>query len=249
MSDLMSCMPSGLGAGLPHQNAENDPAWYDAALETLQPTWWMNWKYDQLDHDGYVPMLWKCDLEWLAKALPTILSNPNHLYLLGNEPSRVDQSNTPPDVFAATVQMLRRETGDWAIPIALPGILWNDRGRSWLDEYIAADGPLPDVWHFHIYCYTSSQVHSIIKHMAYVYGDRPIIISEIAGAVENANADVMRGIRKALADDTVQAAAWFSAYYDKWPEPSLLTAEGELTEIGELFVAEQHAVHLPVVMG
>jgi hypothetical protein len=240
----------GWGCGVPWQRAESEPAWYHDALATLQPDWWYNWKWDQVGKwDNYYPMIWRCDMEWVARALPAVKANADRMWLLGNEPERADQSNTDPHTFAAAVDALRHAVGSWAVPIALPGILWNDHGQAWLREYLEAGGAKPDAWHFHVYCSTAGQVSSMVDHMIAVYGDRPIIISEVAGAVDGANEDVMRGVRNVLADGRIQAAAWFSAYYDKWEAPSLLTESGKLTRLGDMFIEEQHTVYLPGVHG
>jgi len=247
MTTARVALPTGFGVGIPWQRAENEPAWYYDALDRLHPAWWHNWKYDRTGMAGYYPMLWRTDMESLAAALPTMREYADRLWLLGNEPERVQQSNTEPHTFAATVQALRAVMPE--LPIALPGILWNDEGRAWLAEYKAAGGPLPDVWHFHIYCYSADQVWSIVDHMRSAYGDRPIIISEIAGAVDDANEDVMRGVRRALADGRIQAAAWFSAYDEVWPDPNLLTDNCTLTRLGDVYIAEPelHTTYIPAV--
>ena len=76
--------------------------------------------------------------------------------------------------------------------------------------------------------------------------ERPVAVSEFASTDEPAA--LMQTVRGMLASGRLHMAAWFSAYWADWPEPSLLTASGELTEIGKLFAAEQHTVYLPAVM-
>lgn len=217
----------------------------DAILHILNSPWWYTWKYDQLDRPGYTPMVWRCTKDWIERALPLALEEPERMWLLGNEPERLDQSNTPPDEFADNARR-------WALaglPFAAPGVLWNEQGRKWLEEYLSAGGPEPDAWHFHIYAWSAGHFLAEIASMNRMWSRRPIIISECAGAVDNANLDVMRGVKEALRTGRIQAAAWFSARYEAFDDPSLLTADGQLTEIGAAFTAPEYTVHLPAVWG
>ncbi|KKN74828.1 hypothetical protein LCGC14_0387210 [marine sediment metagenome] len=247
-------LPSGLAVGIPWQRAVNDPSWYVHALTMLEPNWFYNWKYDLCGQfDNFVPMIWRMNLEWLARALPTIKQYSTHLWLLGNEPERAEQSDTPPEVFAETVRELKRQTGSWVVPIAIPGVLhdYMSGGKNWTQAYLDAGGPLPDYWHIHLYEPNAMMIHSRIGSWKKKFGDGiPIIVSEVASwrRDDNRPQEVMSAIRQALAKGDIHAAAWFSAYYETdMAFSSLLTAAGKLTELGEAFVAEQHLLNLPLV--
>ncbi len=243
-------IPTGFGVGIPHQRAQDDPSWYDTALAQVSPPWWYDWTYSQIDRPDYVPMLWRCDVEGVARALPIIMKNRVRLWLLGNEPERTDQSNTAPEVFAEAVKELNRQTH--GTTIALPGILW-DRygyGKAWLSEYIDRGGPIPDAWHVHLYVWTADEWRRTVPEMlAFLKGiaDIPVIISECASWHPKTTLSVLEAIKETVRVGDAQAAAYFSAYYDAWPEPSLLTAAGELTELGTQYTKERHEVFLPQV--
>lgn len=244
----MNILANGFGVGIPHQRAENDSDWYDLVLRKLNPPWFYNWKYDLLGkYNNYVPMIWRCNTEWINRAIPIVKSHPKQLYLLGNEPEpeQPGQSNTTPEDFIAGVRMWRKQVG---YPFAAPGICWGEYGRRWLDRYLELGGPLPDVWHFHIYAYSMESVGAAILDMKRLYPSRPIIISECAGAVKSVDKVVMDGIRLACTREDIQAGAWFSAYYETWEEPSLLTKDGELTELGIKYISGLEEVYLPMIV-
>ena len=132
-------------------------------------------------------------------------------------------------------------------PFAAPGICWGEHGRRWLDRYLELDGPLPDVWHFHIYAYSLESVFAAILDMKRFYPTLPIIISEVAGAVHSVDEAVMDGISLAVKHGSVQAAAWFSAYYEDWENPSLLTKSGKLTALGKKYTDGLETVWLPFI--
>ncbi len=249
-------IPTGFGVGLPWQRAENEPAWYYDALDRLRPAWWHNWKYGRLNMDGYIPMLWRCNVDAVNTALPSVQRQPGRLWLLGNEPERADQSDTPPGSFAEGVRRFRHMTEPLGVRFALPGILWDvfDHGRAWLNDYLAAGGPLPDCWHIHLYDYRgqawTKRLHGALEYLAGLR-DLPVIVTECASWSAQTNADVLQAVRQALRAGNIQAAAWFSAYDELWEAPSLLTENGKLTKLGDLFVAkpEQHTTYIPAVHG
>jgi hypothetical protein len=251
--------PSGFGVGIPHQCVEDYGMDNAAILRTLRPPWWYDWKYQHLDDPLYVPMVWKMDVEWLAAALPTIASNVDRLWMLGNEPERQKQSNTMPDVFANAVNYLRSELGDWAVEFAVPGVLWDELGYGhgvvWMEEYERIGGYLPDTLHFHLYNYTARHIQHCIGTLRRKYPNKRLIISECAGAVNAANGQVMDAISGAIKKGDIQAAAWFSAYYEKWHGPDLLDRTYTLTDAGMQYVGgprqaverERHTTYMPGV--
>jgi hypothetical protein len=56
-------------------------------------------------------------------------------------------------------------------------------------------------------------------------------------------------LRAWVADNVLEDAFWFSSYYEDYPDPNLLDADGNLTDIGEIWMRESHTVYLPGVHG
>jgi len=243
---------SGFGVGLPNQTYQDYGMDLDAMLETLNPPWFYTWKYDQLQYPNFVPMVWRLNVEAVAQVLPVMAENHDRLWLLGNEPERAEQSNTSPEVFANAAQIIRAEFG-WAVEIALPGVLndYTGYGRDWTKAYLAAGGPMPDAWHFHVYEPNGQQVHARIDAWKRLVDDtRPIIVSEVGCWLDRPErmAEVMDAARMECATGSIQAAAHFSARYEADMQHSdLLTATGDLTALGRRYVAEQHTVYMPQV--
>ena len=181
--------------------------------------------------------------------------HPNEVWLFGNEP---ELNGVRPDEAVRAVRQWERTLSSWAVKYAAPGVnisLHRLTGAlDWLDSYLFEGGPIPHAWHVHVYGGVDAFKRSIEGFEAWMRRnrvERPVIVSEVASTEEPA--ELMALLRQWLRSGRLLMAAWFSAYWEDWPEPSLLipvsTGTGyDLTEIGELFVAEQYTVHLPVVM-
>jgi len=244
---------NNLGVGVPPVNGEVDAAYTADACAKLQPSWHHDWRFSLIGTPGYVPSVW-----WLrqtednfVQGLAEAAKHPNELWLLGNEPLMND---VRPEQAARAVRQWERTLSSWAVRYAVPGVnisLHRLTGAlDWLDAYLFERGPIPHAWHVHVYGGVDAFRASIEGFEAWMRRnrvERPVIVSECASTEEPA--EVMALLRQWLRSGRLKMAAWFSAYWPEWIEPSLLTAEGNLTEIGELFVAEEHTVHLPVVMG
>lgn len=256
-------MPSGLGVGVPWQRAEGDPGWYDRALEALRPNWFYNWQHDLVGRPNYCATIWRMDAEGMTRAIAVAQANAADvpLWLLGNEPEREAQSDTPAHIAAAACRQWVRALGTWAVPWAAPGVNLSvhmfEQGRVWLDGFLAAGAPLPDAWAIHVYGGADAWRDSLHRFRAWMrarHVERPVIVSE-CGTDTDAPA-LLAAIRASLDSGEVQAAALFSARYPPWPALDLLTDACELTALGRLFVGEAmpageggHVVHLPAVWG
>ena len=249
----MFTLPSGLGCGLPHQNAENNPAWYKTALEVLDPPWWYNWLYNKLEYDNYIPMVWECNVEQITKVLPTIRKHSDRLFFFGNEPERIQQSDTSPEVFALGIQELYRQLDGHKIHIALPGVLHDflSNGKNWTRAYLDAGGPMPDVWHIHLYEPNKAMIDSRIKAWKRDIDDtRPLIVSEGGSWRSDSNRpqEVMDALEAACDDGRLQAAAHFSAHYKlDMPYLNLIDESCNLTDLGRKYTKEVYTTYLPHV--
>ena len=251
-----------LGCCLPHQNAEAAPAWYGRALELLQPASWYNWKFDQTAEPHYVPMLFALRNDaYMVDAIRVARGNKRRMWLLGNEPERKDQSDTPANEAADAVALWKRRTDN---PIAAPGILWDAWGQRWLEDYLSADGPIPDYFAIHIYAHTAGQWLVLWEEwrewMSWNNLELPTIVSECASwsdGIEDQKAVIDVARQTLRTDSILHSAYFFSAHYGSykpfWKHSDLLTADGALTELGRYFVAggvdpaAEHTVYLPTI--
>lgn len=149
-------MANGLGVGIPWQNAETDPGYYDRALGLLEPPFWYNWKFDKIGASRYVPMCWKCAPgtmldQAIAAAKADRALRPTQTWLMGNEPElppEHKQSDTnPADYKTAALKWVQNVGGFWVGP----NILWHEQGREWIRNYVRIGGPIPSAWGIHIY--------------------------------------------------------------------------------------------------
>jgi hypothetical protein len=245
-------LPKGYGFGIPHQRAENDPDWYDIALGKIKHDCWINWLYGQTMRDKYVPMLWRCNAQWVMMAADYARSLGDRFWLLGNEPNLAKQSNTPPAQFVEATIMWREQVGG---EIGLPGIFWDrfGHGKQWLDEYIRLGGPLPDAWSVHLYQMRSdSWIETLPEMLEYLrkIADLPVLLTECGCSLDDDEFiySIVEQAKKAVRVGDVRAAFWFSAYYERdMPWNNLLTYDGELTQWGELWNQGWVNTYLPNV--
>lgn len=145
-----------VGLGIPWQFAEKDAGYYSRVLVASGARRWLNWKYDCLGQPGYLPMVWEARSAApnvagpFERALARAKAAPRQMWAIGNEPERQEQSNTPAAVFVVAANAWTNACGRQFC--ALPGILWDDQGRDWLERYLATPGrPIPGAWTIHIY--------------------------------------------------------------------------------------------------
>jgi len=245
-------IPNGFGVGIPWQRAADDPLWYSRVLKKLQPTCWYNWLNDQTHHANYTPMLWRCNAVNVANTLFTAQAVGEQLWFIGNEPEQTSQSNTTPQDFVDGVIAWQESVGG---QIALPGLYWDtyEHGKAWLDEYVRLGGPIPDYWAVHMYQPAGHQWRAgfpgMIEHLRGI-ADIPILLTECGGSYndEACILEVMHEVWLAVERGDVQAAWWFSAYYEAdMPHNNLLTDDGKLTPIGEAYRRMHSTVFMPQV--
>ncbi|MCB0070015.1 MAG: hypothetical protein KDE20_01095 [Caldilineaceae bacterium] len=232
-------VPSGLGVGAPWQMPDSIPAMLDA----LRPAWWYDWRFEQAGAPGYVPMIWS-DAIWAdhAPVLESLFERRRDLFwLLWNEPELEGQANMAPELTAT----LTAKIAAYGIRYAAPGVSWNRTGMEWMDAYLAAGGPVPRVWHIHIYgSLTPAQWH--LKWAAWCVWmrengcERPTIVSETNGWSEGTYGQqrMIEHMATMLeTDDLLRAVAWFATRWPAWGvgAPDLLNENGGLTSVGQTF--------------
>jgi hypothetical protein len=241
-----------IGVGIPPLHGEPDAAYYADVCAKLEPPWWYDWRYGQIGTPGYRPMIWwlRTTEDNFVLGLEAAAQNPNEMFLLGNEP---ELNGVQPDEAARAMRTWQKRVGSWAVEYAACGVnvsLHRISGAlAWLDGYLREGGVVPPLWHVHVYGDAGQFVRALAIFEQWMDDNhvrRPVIVSEFAHEIEYA--PLMLAVERMIDDGRLHSAAWFSAYYEDWPEPSLLTAGGELTQIGEAYVAERHVVSLPAVM-
>lgn len=227
-----------LGVGLPWQWAERDTSYYTRTRELLGWPQWYSWKADCIGMDGYTPMVYAPRLgpqfsQHIARA--QAWKQEYTVWILGNECEREEQANVSPAEFAEAIRTwLALVGGQWAGP----GILWSDGGRAWLDAYLRAGGPIPDVWAIHIY--GSGTPRSWMMQYEHLQAwlttrriTRPIWITET-----NARADVAGNatLMRFLVTNPEIVAYWYSSH-DPFGDNRIadLHDAAGLTELGQLF--------------
>ncbi len=229
-------------------------------------SWWYNWSpqpnasvaadYRSRYAMDFIPMLWNGNFD-AAKVEAFLLANPHIKYLLVmNEPNLSDQANLTPAQAAAvwpSYEALAAKTG---VKIVGPAITWGTlSGYSdpvvWLDAFYAAyraanaqREPQIDYLAFHWYDYgLAAQLDRLTK-----YG-KPFWITEFANwhngdgsaqidtvAKQKAQMQEMVAICESRSD--VFRYAWFTG---RWSNDthytSLLGADGQLTELGQYYLA------------
>lgn len=222
-------VPNGIGVGVPHQFQDS------IDLQTLGNPMFYNWLWDRVGEDNYTPMIWNTHLYYTnSEEIDLLMQDKSIFWLLINEPERTDQANDTPSDVATMLQTI--STNNYACC----GTVIGDKGFAWLDEFIVY-GVIPPVWHIHIYTVNEDLVMWRLDQFKNWMEDnsviRPIIISEINAytSIEN-QSKILEFLPTLLDDPLVVGIYWFSAYYESsFPYANLLTKEGELTDLGELF--------------
>lgn len=263
---------NGLGTSISTgQNAKRE-----AFFETMQPRAYMNWVHweeDMYTRPGtYYPTIWghtfRRNPGWvethpdLEEINGLAQKYPGHTWLLWNEPSLPNQAWTTP-------RWAIGHTESWIAAIkphgkvACCGVavlpdsqqeIWPQQGLPWMTEYVQLGGPIPDVWHIHVYMAVTPEDYERILNRWWAWwkvhgGGRPVIISETAGSCwpELSDAEclenhkiIMQHIKDTvLPDKRIIDVLWFASHhnngYDGW-RPWLVNDDGSPSDIGQLWL-------------
>ncbi len=194
-------MHAHLASGEPVQNwlAYDCCLPYASYLPALSgPRWWVRMRR----------------LEYLAS------TQTPRTWLLWNEPDYPTQANISPvdarEITAEWTDILRAH----GHTIAGHGCTITDSDgpardcwRRWLDGWLAAGGPLPDVWHIHIYAPTIAkwlEQYNLWQTWNSQHGSLPTIISECGEGPE------VYAYLRTFSDPRVQALLWFTDFSEPW---------------------------------
>ncbi|MGC4118558.1 MAG: glycoside hydrolase family protein [Myxococcales bacterium] len=241
----------------------------DLAAVSPGVSWWYSWgtkpnpavptDYRSRWAMDFYPMLWNGSFD--ASAVEAFLAaHPEIQYLLVmNEPNLKDQANLTPDQAAAIWPKYEAVAASAGVQLVGPQITWGTMDGfqdpvAWLDAFFAAyraahagSDPRIDYLGFHWYDYgLGGQLDRLAK-----YG-KPFWVTEFANwHSQNDGAQVVTlEKQKAQMTDMVATCerradvfryAWFTGRIS--PDPhfdSLLAADGQLTELGALYLALPH---------
>jgi hypothetical protein len=237
----------------------------DIAVLSAGVSWWYNWgsrpnsqvpaNYSTQYNMDFYPMLWNGDFN--ATEIENFLqNNPSIKYILVlNEPNLVDQANLTPQQAAELWPRYEAIAAHVGVKIVGPAITWGTMTDYWdpviwLDAFYAAyrsangnRDPQIDYLAFHWYDYgLAAQLDRLTK-----YG-KPFWVTEFAnwhsqndGAQIDTLAKQMEQMAELVATCENRADvfryAWFIGRMN--PDPhftSLLSANGELTELGKKYI-------------
>lgn len=248
-------IPRGLGYGIAWQQGAEYAAEARRVLGDDVP--WTNWVYDHMDDPMYVPKAFSMRQQYARRYIDAANAGPARLWLVGNEPETPHTWIDP--VEAATMASLFAEETD--VPFACCGIIllsdpateWGHGWSwgAWMDAYLAAGGPVPDVWSVHIYDAFVFNWHErldVFRAWASERGiTRPVIVAETGFPFgqPSYNALLVEAIGDALdSDPDLLAVYWYSVhdYHGIWHDTDLLDPNGALTPVGEAFLRVRSGV-------
>lgn len=222
-----------------------NPAPTDAALVQLAPPCWHNWQaHDAWFSDvGYTPAVWRPTDGNVSATGQKAAANPGRTWLLWNEPEAFNQANTAPDVAAAITAKHVVAIGANG-RVACCGVMLGTGGIDWLNDYLAAGGPTPDVWHVHAYGLTVDAWRNAMAYWWWWHAQhgegKPTIISETSLMHTDATeqAKLLRYLQQ-YDDSRVESVYWFSAFVEpsvpSWSGSTLLDASLGKTALGEMY--------------
>jgi hypothetical protein len=241
----------------------------DLAVLSPGVSWWNNWSpspnsavptdYSTRYAMDFYPMLWNGNFN-AANVTSFLTANPGIKYVLVlNEPNLADQANMTPQQAAQLWPQYEAIAAATGVKIVGPAITWGTMAGYqdpvvWLDAfyaaYQAANGnrdPQIDYLAFHWYDYgLSSQLDRLTKYQ------KPFWVTEFANwhsQLDGAQIDTLAKQEAQMTDmvaicegrTDVFRYAWFTGRLS--PDPhftSLLGADGQLTELGTLYLSLPH---------
>lgn len=222
----------GFWAGCPWQIS---PELQAAAIANLHLQSWLTWL-----PDAPLPMAWNMDESTFEAAR----AQPGRFWALLNEPESASEASLGAAIAAQKVRDWHMEFGP---NYAAPGVLVGGEGMAWMDVYLAAQGPVPVMWHCHIYAHSPDHWADLWgrwKEWMRVRGvERKVIVSECAawGPLPSDQINVMDEVQRHLqTDPLLHSAYWFAAAVSEdfswWTRSSLVGASGQPTTLGEHYL-------------
>lgn len=235
-----------------------------ADFAALSPavSWWYNWAFvpDQALEDGgylpldveYVPMIWGAGSD--RSAASTDIPDDARVLLGFNEPNFGSQANLSAQDAADLWPELEQIADARGLDLVSPAVNFcggdcqETDPFQYLDDFLAAcQGCRVDALAIHIYvgCNAGGENHAewLINHVE-TYKSRfsqPLWLTEFACDDATSEQEQIAFLQDAVefleSDARIARYAWFSGRFDGIPYVDLLGADGQLTALGERYVA------------
>ena len=229
-------------------------------------SWWYNWSskpnvsvptdFASRYSMDFIPMLWNGNFN-AGNVEAFLQANPRIKYMLVlNEPNLTDQANMTPQAAAQLWPQYEAISAHTGVKIVGPAITWGTMANYqdpvlWMDAFYAAyrsannnRDPQIDYIAFHWYDYgLSGQLDRLKKY------NKPFWVTEFANWHSQNDGAQVNNLSKQESQMTDMVAtcesrddvfryAWFTGRWN--PDPhftSLLGANGELTDLGKMYIA------------
>jgi len=214
------------------------------SLNMLQPQRWHNWGHSQqhMEDRRYTPTIWSPEWVSSAQTLKWLTEKyPDRTWLLLNEPDYPGQADLPASDAAVFTRHWTGWLGEARTALAGVTVSYHRVGNAlrWLDDYLAAGGELPDAWHIHLYAPTLADWKDCYARWRAWYQqngkNKPVILSETALFHTVSSAKQIEFMEYVYNLTDLEAVYWYGAIETE-TTPGLMTADGDLTELGEAFV-------------
>lgn len=202
-------------------------------LDTCTQNWYTAPQF--LEDERHTPSIWNADYTpgTITQIAQLAADYPGRTWLLFNEPEFAGQANTPPEIAAVHMRYWAEAIGDNGTVACCGNLLYPSLGGlRWLERYLAAGGPVPDVWHVHLYVANEWEFQNVLGNWEMWnagHGNLPTIISEAGSGQE------LHDWLLTWSDDRYPAVYWYGI--------------AEATQVGGANVLSDEWVYLPVLTG
>jgi len=237
-------VPQGFGLSIPWQNEDLSPGWTGRSLAALNPPWWFDWKFDSIGRPGYVPKLWRPQLDArFDEAVQAANSHPDAMWLMAYDPDRGGEPPETPQNAAAIGQEWVQAT---TVLYAAPGVVINANGIGWLKAYLDAGGPVPDAWSVHLYSGIDASAwrRQVEGEFATWYEDEgqklPIIMSQTNSPgkeLVQQRSVMLEALHMLQELSPIIAIGWYADQdpFGAMSSADLIRDDGSLTELGQYY--------------
>lgn len=200
-------------------------------LNTCTHNWYTAPQF--LEDERHTPSIWNANFTpgTITQIAKLASDYPGRTWLFFNEPEFEGQANTKPEIAAVHVRYWSEAVGDNGRFACCGNLFYPSLGGlKWLEDYLAADGPIPDAWHIHIYVNNVWEWNQVIggwQRWNAEHGNLPTIISEAGSGQE------VHDFVKTWGWDGFESVYWFGI--------------NEATQVGGADVLSEEWLYMPAL--